>query len=149
MYCHYCAFFCPLNDYCDTVENLVGGLRQGWKWVWWPRQSGSFVSLFRGSSGSHPQTKLFGCDPDITCSLENSVGIWYVSEWTVGLLNTPKYHWCEPAYYLKPFWSTWCPKISSSRSLCLQETGPVACQEWRNPWYHSISKIFHVMLHYF
>ena len=29
-----------------------------------------------GSSGSHPQTKLYGCDLDITCSLENSVGIW-------------------------------------------------------------------------
>ena len=28
------------------------------------------------SSGSHPQTKLSGCDLDIICSLENSVGIW-------------------------------------------------------------------------
>ena len=32
--------------------------------------------FFGGSSGSHPQTKLSECDPDITCSLENSVGIW-------------------------------------------------------------------------
>ena len=24
--------------------------------------------FFGGSSGSHPQTKLSGCDPDITCS---------------------------------------------------------------------------------
>ena len=32
--------------------------------------------MFGGSSGSHPQTKLSGCDPDITCSLENSVDIW-------------------------------------------------------------------------
>ena len=32
--------------------------------------------FFGGSSGSHPQTKLSGCDPHITCSLENSVGIW-------------------------------------------------------------------------
>ena len=31
--------------------------------------------FFGGSSGSHQQTKLSGCDPDITCSLENSVGI--------------------------------------------------------------------------
>ena len=31
--------------------------------------------LFGGSSGSHPQTKLSGCDPDITCSLESTVGI--------------------------------------------------------------------------
>ena len=29
--------------------------------------------FFGGSSGSHLQTKLY---PDITCSLENSVGIW-------------------------------------------------------------------------
>ena len=29
-----------------------------------------------GSSGSHLQTKLSGRDSDITCSLENSVGIW-------------------------------------------------------------------------
>ena len=28
-----------------------------------------------GSSGFHPQTKLSGCDLDITCSLENSVGV--------------------------------------------------------------------------
>ena len=32
--------------------------------------------FFGGSSRSHPQTKLSGCDPDITCSLENSVGMW-------------------------------------------------------------------------
>ena len=37
-------------------------------WVTWV--------TFGGSSGSHPQTKLSGFDPDITCSLENSVGIW-------------------------------------------------------------------------
>ena len=28
--------------------------------------------FFGGSSGSHLQNKLSGCDPDITCSLENS-----------------------------------------------------------------------------
>ena len=38
-----------------------------------PNNLGHF---FGGSSGSHPQTKLSGCDPDITCSLENGVGIW-------------------------------------------------------------------------
>ena len=31
--------------------------------------------FFGGLSGSHPQTKLFGGDPDITCSLERSVGV--------------------------------------------------------------------------
>ena len=37
---------------------------------------------FDGSSGSHLQTKLSGCDPDITCSLENKC--WHlVSEWTL------------------------------------------------------------------
>ena len=38
-------------------------------WVTW-------VTLIGGSSGSRLQTKLSGCDPDITCSLEDSVGIW-------------------------------------------------------------------------
>ena len=32
--------------------------------------------FFGGSSGFHLQAKLSGCDPDITCSLENSIGIW-------------------------------------------------------------------------
>ena len=36
--------------------------------------------FFGGLSGSYLQTKLSGCDPDITCSLKNSVGIWYVSK---------------------------------------------------------------------
>ena len=41
-----------------------------------PDNVGHLGHLFGGSSGSHPQTKLSGCDPDITCSLENNVGIW-------------------------------------------------------------------------
>ena len=41
-----------------------------------PDNLGPLGHFFGGSSGSHPQAKLFGCDPDITCSLENSVGIW-------------------------------------------------------------------------
>ena len=36
--------------------------------------------LFGGSSGSHLQTKLSGCDLDITCCLENSVAWHLVSE---------------------------------------------------------------------
>ena len=32
--------------------------------------------LFGRLNGSHLQTKLSGCDPDIGCSLENSVSIW-------------------------------------------------------------------------
>ena len=41
-----------------------------------PDNLGHLGHFFGGSSGSHPQTKLSGCDPDITCSLGNSVGIW-------------------------------------------------------------------------
>ena len=37
---------------------------------------GHLDHFFGGSSGSHPQTKLSGCDPDITCSLENNAGVW-------------------------------------------------------------------------
>ena len=42
-----------------------------------PDSLGHLVHFFGRSSGSHPQTKkLPGCDTDITCSLENRVGIW-------------------------------------------------------------------------
>ena len=41
-----------------------------------PDNLGPLGHFFGGSSGSYPQTKLSGCDLDITCSLENSVGIW-------------------------------------------------------------------------
>ena len=41
-----------------------------------PDNLGHLRHFFGGSSGSHPQTKLSGCDPDITCSLETSVSIW-------------------------------------------------------------------------
>ena len=55
------------------IESIISGLKAGWItetiWVTW-------VTFFGGSSGSHPQTKLSGCDLDITCSLENSVGSW-------------------------------------------------------------------------
>ena len=37
-------------------------------------QSGHF---FGESSGSHLKTKLFGCDPDIKCSLENML-CWHL-----------------------------------------------------------------------
>ena len=73
-------------------------IKQGWKWVGWPRQSGSFESLFSGSSGSHPQIKLSGCDPDITCSLKTVLasGKWV----NLGLMNALKYHWCETSLLL-------------------------------------------------
>ena len=68
--------FLYTSEVDDILHCDIQTLHQGWKWIRWPGQSGSFGSLFGGSSGSHPQTKLSGCDPDITCSLENSVGIW-------------------------------------------------------------------------
>ena len=37
-----------------------------------PDKQGHLGHIFSGSSGSHLETKLSGCDPDITCSLENS-----------------------------------------------------------------------------
>ena len=40
-----------------------------------PNNLGHLGHFYRGLSRSHPQTKLSGCDPDITCPLENSVGI--------------------------------------------------------------------------
>ena len=45
-------------------------------WLDDPDNLGHLGHFFGGSSGSHLQTNLSGCDPDITCSLENSVGIW-------------------------------------------------------------------------
>ena len=41
-----------------------------------PDNLGHLSHLFGQSSGSHSRAKLSGCDPDITHSLENSVGIW-------------------------------------------------------------------------
>ena len=41
-----------------------------------PGNLGHLGHFFGGSGGSHSQSKLSGCDPDITCSLENTVGIW-------------------------------------------------------------------------
>ena len=41
-----------------------------------PDNLGHLGHFFDGSSGSHPQTNLSGCDLDITCSFENNVGIW-------------------------------------------------------------------------
>ena len=43
-----------------------------------PDNLGHLGYFFGGSSGSYPQTKLSGCDPDITCSLENSVNSYLV-----------------------------------------------------------------------
>ena len=34
---------------------------------------GHLGHLFGGLGGSHPQTKLYGCDQDITCSVSNMI----------------------------------------------------------------------------
>ena len=64
--------------------------------------------FFGGSSGSHLQAKLSGCDPDIACSLENNFDIWYVSE-TLGLMP----ECTETIIGMKPaVISMCCPKIT-------------------------------------
>ena len=61
-----------MNTHTFKARVLVTELKVGqmtWTiWVTWV--------TFGGSNGSHLQTKLCGCDPDITCSLENNVSIW-------------------------------------------------------------------------
>ena len=83
---HMCQHWLIATWISSYLQNSAVASYQGCKWVGWPGQSGSLGSLFGGSSGSHPQTKS-GCDPDITCLLENSVGIWWVSEWTDGCIE--------------------------------------------------------------
>ena len=53
-------------------RNWVYG--SGLKVGWMTGQSGSLFWWVK-TSGSYPQTKLSGCDPDISCSLKNSVDI--------------------------------------------------------------------------
>ena len=54
---HICVCVCRVESGSDDLDNL-----------------GHLGHFFGGSSGF--QIKLSGCDPYITCSLENSVGIW-------------------------------------------------------------------------
>ena len=62
-----------------------------------PDNLGHLGHFFGGSSGSYPQIKLSGCDPDITCLLEKSVGINFGE--SVNLMNALKYHWCETSLF--------------------------------------------------
>ena len=56
-----------VSVHLPRVILYMPGLKVGrMTWIIWV--------TFGGSSRSHPQTKLSGCDPDIT--LENSIGIW-------------------------------------------------------------------------
>ena len=49
------------------------------------------------------------------------------------LINSYFRHWhwiiisVKPAYYIKLFWSMWCPEISLSRSLCMGPVLSVIC----------------------
>ena len=57
------------NYALDVTTRVESGLDD-------PDNLGHLGHFFGGSSGSNPQTKLSGFDPDITCFLENNVGIW-------------------------------------------------------------------------
>ena len=78
--------------------------------------------------------KLSGCDPDITCSLENSQCWHLVNAW-VNLRPDE----CTEAYCLKLFWSCGVQNFVFKKSV--QRTSSVSCQEWRNLWHCSISTI--------
>ena len=65
---------------------------------------------------------------------------WHmVSEWTLGLLNALKHHWCETSLLLFL-------KYVISKDFIFkkyeQGTSFVSCQKWRNLGHCSISKIF-------
>ena len=66
-------YMCVHNDFSTHPYTVLYRVESGSDD---PDNLGHLGHFFGGSSGSHPQTKLSGCDPDITCSLENSVGIW-------------------------------------------------------------------------
>ena len=54
----------------------------------------------------------------------------YVSEWILGLMNAPKYHWCETSLLSQAILKHVVSKDFIFKKS-VQETGPVACQEWR------------------
>ena len=73
-----------------------------------------------------------------------------VTEWTLGLMNAQKYHWCETNLFLSQavLKHVVSKDFIFKNSEAVQGTGSVSSQEWRNLWHWSISKIFHVMLHW-
>ena len=99
--------------------------------------------FFGGSSWSHLQTKLSGCDPDITCSLETVLtsGKWanFGSDecteislvWNLHLYQAVLKHVVSKDFIF-------CARNWFSIQSTLKKS--MAC---------SILKIFHVMLHYF
>ena len=62
---------------------------------------------------------------------------WHlVANWVnlLDLLKALNHHWCETAYYIKLFWSIWCPKITNTQEFCAW-----GCSvSWRNLWYYFI-----------
>ena len=100
------------------IHIQTSGLKEGWMtreiWVIWD------TFLHGGSSGSHPQISyIIWMWPGYHMFFKKQC--WHLlSEWT--LVWVWWMHWniicLKPAYYLELFWSMWCPKISSSRSLC-------------------------------
>ena len=65
---HACTCACMHVCMCVAIPRVESGLDD-------PDNQGYLSHFFGGSSGSHLQTKLSGCDPDITCTFKNSVGI--------------------------------------------------------------------------
>ena len=102
--------------------------------------------FFGESNRSHPQTKLFGCDPNITCSLENSVGILYMSA-SLCLMNALKYHWCETSLLSQVVLKHVLFKDFIFKKS-VQGTESVSWQKMKSMALFPI-KNFDVMLHYF
>ena len=64
-----------------------------------------------------------------------------VSEWTLGLMNVLKYHWCETCLLSQAVLKHVVSKdVIFKKSV--QGTSCVSCQELRNLWHCSISKDF-------
>ena len=108
-------------SYCCKKSLLYTTSRalQGWKWFRWPRESGPLESLLVGQVGLICKLNYLDMTR-ISHVLRKTVlasGKW------VNFGSDEYMHWniigAKQAYfYLKPFWSMWCPKISSSSSLC-------------------------------
>ena len=91
-----------------------------------------------GSSGCHLQTKLSGYQMFFRKQC------WHlVNEWTFGLMNGSKYHWCETSLLSQAVL-----KHAESKDFIfkksVQGTGSVSCQESRNLWHYIVTyqKIF-------
>ena len=113
--------------YSITMYVFVRHELQGWKWVRWPGQSGSLGLLLVGQVGLIYKLNYL----DLTWyHMFFRKQCWHlVSEWTLDLMNALKYHWCETSLSSQAVLEH---VVSKDRSMHVQETGSVSCQEWRN-----------------